>query len=108
MRWGSRNKTEGNRAAKAFIRVFNQKLFENTMAHELTWVRWYFPLINTTESLKILDEYAQQCIRYLATGKRTKAAYNFRYVDMKQIGYISLVNRYNNMKGKEEYELYNR
>jgi hypothetical protein len=84
--------------AKAFIRVFNRKLFENNMEHELTWARWYFPLINTTDSLKVLDRYSQDCIRYLATGKRTKSAYNFRYADMKEIGYISLVNRYYNMQ----------
>ena len=104
MRWQARCGADGVRAAKAFVRVFNKKLFANTMAHELTWVRWYFPLINTTESLKILDEYAQQCVRYLATGKRTKAAYNFRYEDMKKIGYISLVNRYYKMKEQEAEE----
>lgn len=98
MRWKVRNQVSGEHAAKAFIRVFNKKLFENDMEHELTWARWYFPLINTTDSLKILDKYSQDCIRYLATGKRTKSAYNFRYADMKEIGYISLVNRYYNMQ----------
>ena len=94
VRWQARKGTTGVNAAKAFIRVFNKKLFENPQEHELTWVRWYFPLINTTTSLKTLDEYSQSCIRYLATGKHTKAAYNFRYEQMKELGYISLVNRY--------------
>lgn len=93
-RWQARKGATGAHAAKAFIRVFNRKLFENPVEHELTWARWYFPLINTTESLKILDAYSQNCIRYLATGKRTKAAYNFRYEQMKELGYVSLVNRY--------------
>lgn len=94
VRWRARKGATGLQAAKAFVRVFNRKLFENPVEHELTWARWYFPLINTTRSLKILDAYIQGCIRYLATGKRTKAAYNFRYEQMKELGYISLVNCY--------------
>lgn len=94
VRWQARKGTTGINAAKAFIRVFNRKLFENPVEHELTWARWYFPLINTVDSLKIIDEYSQNCIRYLATGKHTKAQYNFRYEEMKELGYVSLVNRY--------------
>ena len=94
MRWRARKGATGVQAAKAFVRVFNNKLFANDMEHELTWARWYFPVINTSDSLRVLDDYSQSCIRYLATGKHTKAAYNFRYDDMKKIGYISLVNRY--------------
>lgn len=93
-RWRARKGATGVQAAKAFIRVFNKKLFENPVTHELTWARWYFPLINTTDSLKIIDEYCQSCIRCLATGTHTKAAYNFRYAQMKELGYVSLVNRY--------------
>lgn len=93
-RWASRKNVPGTGAAKAFIRVFNRKLFENPIDHELTWARWYFPLISTTESLQAIDHYAQSCIRYLATGRHTKAAHNFRYEEMKQLGYVSLVNRY--------------
>lgn len=93
-RWRARKGATGVNAAKAFIRVFNRKLLENPAEHELTWVKWYFPLINTAESLKVIDEYSQSCIRYLATGKHTKAQYNFRYAQMKELGYVSLVNRY--------------
>lgn len=94
MRWKARKKADGPRAAKAFIKTFNRKLFETTPDHDLTWARWYFPMINTTESLQTVDHYAQDCIRYLATGKRNKAAFSFRYEQMKELGYISLVNCY--------------
>lgn len=102
VRWQARRKASGVNAAKAFVRVINKKLYENPGEHELTWVRWYFPLINTTESLKIIDEYCQSCIRYLATGKHTKAAYNFRYEQIKELGYNNLVNHYYklNKRGK--------
>lgn len=110
-RWQARKGATGQQAAKAFIRAFNRKLFENPVAHELTWSRWYFPLLNTHASLQILDAYCQQCIRFLATGKHTKAAYDFRYEDIKALGYISLVNRYyahihgnNAQKSQTEYE----
>lgn len=94
VRWQARKGATGDQAARAFIRVFNRKLFENTAEHELTWARWYFPMINTTRSLQIIDSYCQSCIRYLATGKRNKGAYQFRYDQIKALGYISLVNRY--------------
>ena len=102
MRWKARKNTTGINAAKAFIRVFNRKLFDNPIEHELTWARWYFPLITTVDSLQIIDHYSQSCIRYLATGKHTKAAYNFRYAQMKELGYVSLVNCYYKNKASEE------
>lgn len=93
-RWQNRKQVEPVHAARAFIKVFNKKLLENSVDSDLTWAKWYFPTITTADSLRIIDQYAQSCIRYLATGKRTKAAYNFRYEDMKALGYISLVHRY--------------
>lgn len=94
MRWKDKNEKEGPHAARAFIKVFNRKLFETTAEHDLTWARWYFPTISTADSLQVIDHYAQSCIRYLYTGTRTKAAYNCRYEDMKALGYISLVNQF--------------
>lgn len=94
VRWQARKGATGTQAARAFIKAWNRKLFENTAEHELTWSRWYFPMINTTKSLQEIDTYCQSCIRYLATGKHNKSAYQFRYAQIKELGYISLVNRY--------------
>lgn len=93
-RWSDRKNVKGVHAAKAFVRVFNRKLFENPISNDLTWARWFFPLINTDQSLRVIDQYAQQCIRTLATGTHTKSAYNFRYEQIKDLGYQSLVNAY--------------
>ena len=93
-RWRDRGGHEGPHAARAFIKTFNRKLLEGGGEHDLSWALWYFPTINTTDSLQIIDHYAQQCIRILATGKHTKSAYSFRYEDMKSLGYLSLVNCY--------------
>ena len=60
----------------------------------LNWSRWFFPLINTTESLQLIDSYAQDQLRFLISGKRTKSRFNVRYEDLKVLGYRSLVNEY--------------
>lgn len=62
--------------------------------HETNWSRWYFPVINTDKGLKQIDSCMQQCIRYISTGKHTKSNYNFRYEDMKRLGYRNLVNEW--------------
>ena len=93
-RWRDRNELTGEKAAKAFIRIFNRKLTESGSDNELTWSYWFFPVINTAESLHVIDLYAQDCIRFLVSGKRTKARFNVRYEDMKQLGYKSLVHEY--------------
>ena len=93
-RWQKRGGLGGEKAAKAFVRIFNAKLLESPRDNELSWSHWFFPVINTTESLHAIDLYAQDCLRYLIYGKHTKARYNIRYGDLKALGYRSLVNAY--------------
>lgn len=94
IRWKNRNSRESIYAVKAFIKAFNKKFYNNTDIHDMTWSRWYFPLITTDNSLKIIDQYMQECIRYIATETHTKSQYNFRYTQMKELGYQSLVNNW--------------
>ncbi len=93
-RWQKRNALPGERAAAAFIRIFNRKLLENAGDGELSWAHWFFPVINTADSLKIIDEYARECLRYLISDTRSKARFNVRYETLKALGYRSLVNAY--------------
>lgn len=97
-RWAGKKNLPGEYAARAFVKRFNTKLYDNPVYSELTWTRWFFPVINTDETLKKIDEYMQDCIRYLATGKRTKSRYDFRYEDIKSLGYRNLVNEYYKFK----------
>ena len=99
IRWSRNKNLESIYAVKSFISAFNKKLYNNTEAHDITWARWYFPLITTDKSLKVIDSYLQECIRYIATGKHTKSAYNFRYNQMKDLGCQSLVNNWYKYKG---------
>lgn len=93
-RWCRRNGYEGERGAKAFIRIFKSKLLENSGGSDLTWSAWFFSVINTTESLEVIDAYALDCVRFLVTGKRTKARFNLRYETIKEMGWQNLVHAY--------------
>ncbi len=99
-RWAANKGVSGEIAARAFIKRVNAKLYDNPVYNELTWTRWFFPVINTDRTLKEIDAYIQDCVRFLATGRRTKAKYRFKYEDIKALGFRSLVNEF--YKQKEE------
>ena len=92
--WKYTNKKDGWMAARAFIKHFNKKLYTSESNSEVNWSWWYFPLITTEKSLKEIDAYMQDCVRYVATGSRTKARFNFTYDQMKELGLQTLVNRW--------------
>ena len=103
VRWKKRVGANDERAIKAFLNHFNKKFFDNPKNNEITWCRWYFPTITTEKSLCIIDDYALSCIRYIATGRHTKANFNLRYETIKQLGFKSLVNSYFKFKKTGEY-----
>lgn len=92
------NGLAAEKAAKRFIRSMNCKLFQPVGNSELTWTRWYFRAITTNVTLRRIDRYMQECIRFLATGTRTKRRFNCRYSYMKTLGYLNLVNEYHKYK----------
>lgn len=93
-RWKCKNNKEDLHAVRAYIKYIDQKFFDNPVHNELTWCRWYLPVINTEASLRKLDHYIQQNMRYLMTGRHTKANYKLRYETMQALGYRSLVHAY--------------
>lgn len=101
-RWRKRNDVSGEKAAAAFIRIFNSKLLEGPLDNELTWSCWFFPVINTTVSLRIIDNYAQDCIRFLVSGVHRKSRFNVRYGDIKRLGYKNLVHSYYEFREKSD------
>lgn len=102
-RWKLKKPADDERTAKAFIRFLNKKFYDNPVRGEITWCRWYFPVITDDLKLKILDEYAVQCIRYLYTGKHGKKNYDLRYEQIKELGFQSLVNQYWKFKKGKSY-----
>ena len=97
-KWRRANEKDGWMAAKAFIKHFNKKLYTSECNREVNWSWWYFPLITTDRSLREIDAYMQDCVRFIATGKRTKARYNFTYGQMKGLGLLTLVNQWHRFK----------
>ncbi len=93
-RWQTRNGLAPEKAAAAFWRIFRRKLLESPADNELSWSRWFFPVINSPDSLREIDACAQECLRWLLTGTRTKARFNARYGDLKALGYQTLVHEY--------------
>lgn len=85
---------DGWMAARAFIKHLNKKLYTLESNSEVNWAWWYFPLITTEKSLREIDAYMQDCVRFVATGSRTKSRFNFTYEQMKELGLQSLVNRW--------------
>ena len=94
LRWRTQKNIPTDAALKGLIKFFNRKFFEPDDIQTLTWSRWFFPLINSTDGLKEIDHYLQDNIRFLATGKHNKANYRIRYQHLKSLGYRSLVHEY--------------
>ena len=94
MRWRKRKGVEAEKAMTVMIRHYNRKFYEDNDPETLTWSRWYFPVINQTDGLKEIDQYLQQQIRFLSTGKHTKANYRVDYETLKRLGYRSLVHEF--------------
>ena len=93
-RWRSKKGIAAEKAMKVLIRYFNRKFFESDDPSELTWSRWFFPIINQTEGLREIDHYLQYNLRYVATGRHNNANYRTRYDQLKQLGYRSLVHEF--------------
>ena len=93
-RWMQRKQASPERAQRAFIRSFNQKFFDSRGPRDLTWARWFFPLLTTSESIREIDHYLQQYIRYIATGRFNAANYRLDYSDIKEMGSRSLVHEF--------------
>ena len=103
LRWSRKNNMEPEKAMKGLINCFNRKFYENDDSETLTWSRWFFPVINKTDGLKEIDHYLQQSIRFLGTGRHCKANYRTDYVQIKRLGYRSLVNEYYKYKERESF-----
>lgn len=93
-RWKLRKNAPDERALSAFARAFNKKFFGGDDEDEFTWSRWFFPLISTDRALHEIDLYMQENMRYIVTGKHSKANFRTSYETLKSCGYRSLVNEY--------------
>ena len=68
-RWQLKKNAKCEVSLKAMNRKFNKKFFGKENKEELSWKYWFFPTITTTDSLKIIDKYMQDYLRYIVTRK---------------------------------------
>jgi len=76
----------------------NKVFFGQRRKNELTWARWLFPVITETASLKELDHFVQDAIRYCMCGTLKNKRYRITYQELKELGYKSLVHSYYHFK----------
>lgn len=93
-RWQRKKGLDSEKAAIGFINAMNHKLYGVPDDKEFSWNRWFFPNLTTDRSLKVIDRYMQEYIRYCITGRHYKGNYRITYDMMKKWGYRSLVNEY--------------
>jgi hypothetical protein len=93
---------------KYFISKLNTKFYgKNLIDSDLCWSRWYFPLINTSKSLKIIDNFIQQRLRYSVAGRYSKLNYKkVPYNLLKEIGYQPLTSSF--YLFKNDFEKFNK
>ena len=93
-RWKVKKEKTTEHAIKVMLRVFNNKFYREDHQKDLTWSKWFFPVITTHKKLEIIDNYLVQYLRYLSTGRFSKKNYNITYDYLKSLGFRSLVNEY--------------
>lgn len=94
-RWMLRKDISPLKAMKAMNNIFNYKFYYERDGKYFNWVLWYFPVINTSKSLKEIDSYYQECLRYIYTGNHNKSSkWKVKYETLKETGYRSLVNEF--------------
>lgn len=97
-RWRVKKDADFDRAAKAMIRKFNRKFYDLEDDAEFTWSKWFFPVLTSSDGLRILDDYFLEYIRYLYSGRHYKGNYRISYDYIKELGYRSLVHEYYRFK----------
>ncbi len=86
------------KAAEIMTNLINGYLYgyqrEDDDLDRFSWVERIFPVITSTERLKRIDHVAEDCIRFVGTGRKTNAKYRVKYSDIKRYGYRPLVHSY--------------
>ncbi len=100
LRWKERKGRSSEQAISRMIEHFNKLFFEYDEEQSLTWSRWCFPTITQSDGLHEIDQYLQQSLRVLTTGRHAKANYRTSYDKLKTLGYRTLVNAYYQSKNE--------
>lgn len=99
-KWERNNKVKNRVMVRTFVKGMNQKLYSRDDEDRMNWSRWYFSSVNTDESLKEIDRYLVQYIRYLISGKQLGYRKHslVSYEEVKKTGFKPLVAEYWNYR----------
>lgn len=90
-----RGEKSEDEAVHCFVSFIGIRFFGLKGSPDKSWSGWYFPLINTSESLKVIDHCVQEWARFVKTGKHSKKNRNsISYEELREYGYRTLVNRF--------------
>ena len=81
-----------------FLKRFNKIFFDESEENEFCWKRWYFTFVTSEKGFHIIDDYMQEYLRYLYSGRHYKGNYRITYEMLKGLGYRNLVNEYYRFK----------
>ena len=90
----SMKKLSYEETAARFLKRFNKIFYDEREDNEFCWKRWYFTFVTSTKGFRIIDDYMQEYLRYLYSGRHYKGNYKITYEMLKKIGYRNLVNEY--------------
>lgn len=94
-RWKIKKGMTTENAIRGTIKIFSKKFYDVSETRELTWSKWFFPMLTTDKSLRIIDQHLEENLRYIATGRHTKLNYKqVPYSMLKKLGFVPLVNSY--------------
>ena len=92
-----------DQAVHCFLVKMDHRFFGWEQNSKACWSHWYFPLINTDKSLKIIDKQIQDWIRYIMLGCHVKRnRYRIPYKILKKHGYRTLVSRFYDRRYKSQ------
>lgn len=74
--------------------LYGNEKMANENGHVHKWIDRFFPAITSAERLKLIDAVAEDCIRFVGTGRKTNAKYRITYTDIKKLGFTPLVYTY--------------
>lgn len=100
------NNRNFNSVARAVIKRINWFVYKSYVfdPKKYGWGYYVFQNINTIESLREIDFYLRDQLRYLKTGKHNKANVNaLTDIDFKYLGVLSLVDMYIEFKQDKDY-----
>lgn len=101
--WMASKDVSVDRTVRGYISYYNKKFYGRGENGELTWSLWYLPTITTDESLRDIDHYLQERIRFVATGRYNKRNYGIMpYERMVEFGYMPLVRKYHEIHSEKD------